>query len=453
MLSKKVKLLLLILCIFLSTAFFPSLSTPQERTLTKEQQTRVFSEADSILKQLGEMRGFELRQPVQKNFKSRAQLRELLIRYSHETKNREKLDADRKTMVKFGLIPKDFPYTQFALELLTEQIAGFYHFRTQSLNLLDSTPVAMQMPVLAHELSHALQDQNFELKRFMEPVPDDDDKTEAHQALVEGEATALMLEFLLKPLGQSLSGVNLDVKALIERTNQMGTEQMKSFRDAPRALQTTLMAPYVYGTAFFQFFRLHNDWPRASAIFRDPPHSMEQMMHPEKYFDHRDDPIRIAIPPLPTSFGRRWKVVDTNVLGEMGTLIVLQQFLNDNNSKIASEGGGGDQYQVLENDSGQLLLLLVTCWDTEDDATQFFNSYRVLLEKKYKRLKMITAEDRHRIHWNSEEGRIFLGINGQGVSVLEGASESDLEMLRETLSRSRFEPARLIISATLAPVQ
>lgn len=443
------RLLALLALLFLAVST-PSRAFAQEGTLSPKEQTEILAQAKSVVEELRTMRGLSSVQPVREEFKSKTELRDLLLRYSREEKNQEILEAERKTMIKFGLIARDFPYTTFALDLLTEQVAGFYDFRTHELNLLDSTPKEMQIPVLAHELTHALQDQAFNLKKFTEPVPENDDLTEAHEALVEGDATAMMLDFMLKPMGKNLNTLGFDLREMIDQTTQMSNASLKIFQQAPRAIQTTLTAPYLYGTSFFQYFRRSNEWSRVSAVFKDPPSSMEQLMHPEKYFDQRDDPILVKIPTPKSEFLKRWKHVDTNVLGELGMLIVLQQFLTDANARIASEGWGGDQYQLYENEAGQLLLLLFSTWDTPDDAVQFFNSYRVVLDQKYKHLKVANAEERKFFRWDSDENQVGLEIRDRDVIVIEGAHASEFEGLRQLLwqsKRGRTKQAQALVDA------
>lgn len=385
------------------------------------------------------MRDTPARAPLRKEFRSRDELRELLLRLSREEKNQEMLEAERKAMLKFGLIPKDFPYIRFTLELLTEQVAGFYDYRTRSLNLLDTTPPELQIPVLAHELTHAIQEQSINLKEFIDPSTHNDDLTEAHQSLVEGDATAMMLDFLMKPLGRNLNTLGFDIREMIQQGSQMTTANLKIFREAPRAIRTTLTAPYLYGASFFQYFRRQNEWPRIKALYRDPPSSMEQIMHPDKYFLHRDDPVLIRFAPAPPSFLKKWKLVETNVLGELGLLIVLQQFLNDENARIASEGWGGDHYQLFEDGAGHLLLALFTTWDTPEDAVQFFNSYRILLETKYKPLKVVTAAEHNDFCWDSEGESVGLQIRDHDVIVIEGAPADEYNSLRDWLWQSKKE--------------
>lgn len=428
-------------------------SSEQETRLTAKEEAEVLSQADSILEQLRTLRGVSNMPSPRKEFKSKPQLRDMLLKYSREEKNNEILEAERKTMIKFGLIPKDFPYVQFVLDLLTEQVAGFYDYRTHELNLLDSIPASVQIPVLAHELTHALQDRAFDLKKFTEPAPHNDDMTEAHEALVEGDATAMMMDFLMKPLGQNLNILGIDVRDMISETNQVSSPNSKVFKNSPRALQAFLTAPYLYGTSFFQNFRRHNDWPRVSALFQDPPVSMEQIMHPEKYFERRDDPVQVAVPVPSPEFLKSWKQVDTNVLGELGMLIVLQQFLSDENARIASEGWGGDQYKIYEDMSGHMLLLLFSTWDTEEDARQFFNSYRVLIDQKYGHLKLIHAKERLLFHWDSEDGQIGLELRGHDVIVIEGATSPGFEALRSLLWQTKHDQPKIPTLKIITPRQ
>ncbi len=427
-------------------ALLACLSAPlllsQDTKLTPKQEQEVISQADTILQQLRTLRHAPPTKEIREEFKSQEQLKDLLIKYSHEEKNQQALEAERKTMIEFGLIPKDFPYYDFSLKLLTEQIAGFYDYHTHELNLLDTTPEDLQIPVLAHELTHALQDQQINLKSFTDPAPNNDDLSEAHQSLIEGDATAMMVDYLMRPMGRSLKMLGFDVRDIIKQENQLPAVRMQTYQEAPRAIKTMLMAPYVYGTGFIQYFLRDNDWPQISALYLDPPQSMEQVMHPQKYFDHREPPVIVHVPSLTGDLAKEWKIVDTNSLGELGTLIVLQQHLNDDNSRLASEGWGGDQYKICEDKAGSLLLLLFTDWDTEEDAIQFFNAYRVLLDKKYKHLQLVSAEERKMFKWNSEGKQIGLEIRGDDVVVIEGAPPAEFEVLRNLLWQSQKEESK-----------
>ncbi len=389
--------------------------------------------------------------PFRKVFRTREQVRDLLLKYGREEKNQRTLEAERKTMIEFGLIPKDFPFEDFAVKLLTEQIAGFYDYRTHELNLLDSTPENLQIPVLAHELTHALQDQQFNLKTFSDAAPHNDDLSEARESLVEGDATAMMTDYLLRQFGRNLKTLGIDVRQIIEKGDQVPAAGMKVYQEAPRAIKTELAAPYVYGTSFIQFFLRDNDWPQINSLYMDPPKSMEQIMHPEKYFDHRDDPVPVTLPPMPSAFLKQWKIVDTNVLGELGVKIVLQQFLNQDNTKIASEGWGGDQYQIYQDAAGHLLLMWFSNWDTEEDAEQFFNAYQVLLEKKYSHLKVLKADDKKFFHYDSSDGEIGVEMKGEDVVVMEGVPASDFETLRALLWQSKEEAPQTIKAKVTVP--
>ena len=446
MAGRIIKLLLLLALLLPPFGF---VAHPQQAKLTPQQEADVLNQADSILRELVTLRQAPPPRPFRKEFKSRDQLREQLLKYSEENKNQQELEAERKTLVAFGLISTDFPYRDFAVKLLTEQIAGFYDYHSHELNLLDSTPVEMQIPTLAHELTHALQDQDINLKNFEEPSLHNDDLTEAHQSLVEGDATAMMFDFLMRRLGRGLKALGFDVRDILKQNHQVPSADMKEFQEAPRAIQTTLTAPYLYGAYFFQYFLRDNDWPQVSALYLDPPRSMEQVMHSEKYFDHCDNPVLVTLPNPTPRFLKHWKEVDTNVLGELGARIVLQQFLNDDNSRLASEGWGGDQYKIYEDSSGHLLLLFFTNWDTEEDAFQFFNAYRVLLGEKYKQLKLENSEDKKFSRWSSGASQIGLEIRGDDVIVMEGVPKADFNGLRDVLWQSKKEmpkPGQVIIS-------
>ena len=116
----------------------------------------------------------------------------------------EEIRAEELTLKKFGLVPQDFDLAKNTVDLLTEQAAAFYDYNKKKLFITESTPSDTQEPVLAHELSHALADQNFNLARFIRQARKSDDGSTARLAVMEGQATWLMSEYMARKSGQSL---------------------------------------------------------------------------------------------------------------------------------------------------------------------------------------------------------------------------------------------------------
>jgi hypothetical protein len=232
---------------------------------------------------------------------------------------------EARVLKRIGLLPSDVDYEKLLLDLLMEQVAGFYDPYAGKLYIADWLPLeTMQRPALAHEIEHALQDQHFNLKGFAAPIKDDGDKQIARSALVEGDGTAVMLEFQAQSMG-------LPVDQLPELIAQMGKQLMAGMLggsaaaaagapatpqldNAPGFVKETLIFPYLAGLQFIAQLRRSAPWSRIDDVFRSPPESTEQIMHPEKYLAH-EHPVKITPTPL-TSLGAK-KELRRDVFGEL----------------------------------------------------------------------------------------------------------------------------------------
>jgi hypothetical protein len=167
--------------------------------------------------------------------------------------------------------------------------------------------------------------------------------------------------------------------------------------------------------------------------------STEQILHPEKYFSNRDLPTKIELPALPESFSA-WRELEHNTLGEFNISILIDGYLPADQARLASAGWDGDRFSLYENrDTGQLLLVWDTTWDTEQDAREFFQVYKDVLGKRYKDTALpgdTLSEEvlyEHKL-WKTDNGEIYIEIHGTDVLILDGVPE---HLLNETISLFR----------------
>jgi hypothetical protein len=315
----------------------------------------------------------------------------------------------------FGLAPKDFAYRAFLIKLLTEQVAGYYDPKAQQFYLADWIELEGQKPVMAHELTHALQDQHFNLKRFENWPKGDSDAELAAHALIEGDATLAMTLYMAKnPLValafiRSLGG------------QEVATEQ---FKQAPRALRESLLFPYEQGSAWATQLYKRGGWEMVSQAFTKLPQSSEQILHADKYFSY-EAPQKLTLPDFKAALGPTWKKLDYDVNGEWGYYLILDEFLNDaTESKQASTGWGGDRFELYETGTpGEFFVAQLTAWDTPLDAEEFFNAYGRRTAKRYPDAKELKSDD-DRFVWQTSSGRVALELRGSHVAIVEGVPAS-----------------------------
>jgi len=404
----------------------------------------------SALKETSEIRKLSILRPVRSSTQSRAEIERMLIKSMDEETTPAEIHATEITFKKLGLAPADFQFRQFLIQLLTEQVAGYYDPKSKQFYLADWLDVDVQKPVLAHELTHALQDQHFNLRRFEHWSKSDADAELAAHALVEGDASLVMELYIAENPMRALSFLK-SMSAGMAATVQLDR--------APRVVRETLLFPYFEGRFWTRELYKRGGWNAVSQAFTQLPKSTEQIMHAEKYFAHEpvikvdlpdispllngnaskvkrestDNPRTLTSSPQPLA-SSLWKRVDYDVTGEWGYYLMLDQFLKSGDaSKRAAAGWGGDRYEVYEGPRpGEVFIVQATVWDSERDAREFFDAYAKRTELRYpgaERMDLTVAEDKapnvkrdsgSGYSWRTTVGSVVMTLRGSRVLVLEG---------------------------------
>jgi hypothetical protein len=377
---------------------------------------KVCAEANGIAKDLTAISGLELRHRVPCDFISKAKINEFLKKRVSEVAKPEEIRAEELTLKKFGLAPADFDLAKNTVDLLTEQAAAFYDYDKKKLFITESTPSDTQEPVLAHELSHALADQNFNLAKFIRQGRKSDDGATARMAVMEGQATWLMSEYLARKMGQSLK----DSPQLLSTMSSMSENsggQFPVFESAPLYERLTLVFPYTKGMLFQNAVFQREGRAGFGEVFKKPPVSTQQILHPEKYFGE----VKPANPELPDAhLPRGYKGLVGGSLGELEHGILLEQFLSKDRAGELAPHWRGSNFELDENKkAGRVVLLYAAEWDSEDAARQYFAAYRVMLEKKWKKMTVAT-ESADAVTGTGDDGRFELRLKGTTVTSMEG---------------------------------
>jgi heme-degrading monooxygenase HmoA len=385
---------------------------------------------DDVLKTVSRMRELEIKEPVKSAFKTRDEIEQSVMRDLDESTPPAEFAASQKTLVRLGLVPKDFQLRDYVVKLLREQVAGFYEPKTKEFYLAAWLPLGEQKKVMAHELVHALQDQHFNLRRFEKWPKGDADAEMAAHALVEGEATLVMILYDLEESG--LKGFDITklgslTERLLDNDSEPSDPAYPVLSAAPRVLRENLQFPYIYGAGFTQAVLKNGSWAGLNSAYATLPTSSEQIMHPQKYLAH-EMPVKIETPDLASTFGKGWTRTDADVNGEFGYFVILSEFLPKFAARAAAAGWGGDRYDFYENTSGANALVQYTTWDTADDAKEFFAAYAERTEQRYK-LKHETDNKVTRRVYETSEGLASVELRGKDVVMIEGAQD------REQLAR------------------
>lgn len=302
---------------------------------------------------------------------------------------------------------------------------------------------------MAHELTHALQDQDIGLNKFMKKgdkdlaeirrplTPQDienDEIDDAREAVVEGQAETMMLEYGLAPLGKSIVD-SPELVATMESQMANGTGDDPVFEQAPLFMKESLTFPYSYGLNFVVTLMQKQGKERAFAgVLANPPHSTRQIMQPETYLaGEKIDPL-----PLP-DFKRDFKnyvKFDIGAMGEFDVAVLMDQYVGKEASKkMYPEWRGGYYYAAKPkpDSSAPLGLMYVSRWSSAEKAAEFAAIYAGSLQKRYKKADEIgrakadegtSAERKHPIltgrhEWTTDEGSVVIEQHDETVFVSE----------------------------------
>jgi hypothetical protein len=426
----------------------------------------LLAEADAIATKLASFRGLAPTAPIKKGVYNREQLRAaLLLKIGQEMSD---LDIEREGMLykALGMLPQDTNYKQLLLDLLTEQIAGFYDPDAQELYIMEGMPRDLQRATISHEIFHAIQDQHFDLKSLQGPFPATQmaDFHVARSALIEGDATVAMIDFSMVESGElprdgATSFIDLPLMApmiaqlsfhslsAVDSLATPSSKQPSQMDRAPLFLRESLTFPYVAGLRFIIAARQRRTWVEVDSIYKDAPVSTEQILHPERYFQ-RDMPTIIAMDPDPALSG--YTRVQDNALGELHLYLFLKEHLRKPhpqskgkliNASRAAEGWDGDRIMLYTAPDKAPLLIHMSVWDSEAEASAYLEALDEVAARRWPDAVVERNAGKHgeSIALNSPAEQVYLERWGDLILHIEGlpAGQPDaLVALRAQLWKS-----------------
>jgi hypothetical protein len=342
-----------------------------------------------IKKGVTSIRGLKFKNEVAVEIKKKDEMREYLEASLLEEYGDEKLGNISLAYAKLGLFPREFDLKKSLLDFYTAQVVAFYDPKPKKLILpgdmgagltvgavqfLAQRDILGEM-VLAHELTHALQDQHFSLGDRIRPSSDDD-RTTAFRALAEGDATLAGFNVLLgRTDNQALASMSKGIEGELK-------QKRSEFAGVPEALVEQLLFQYYGGVALVSRVLGEKGWAGVDRLYASPPLSTEQVLHLEKYFDQPDPPTEIELKDLPSLFPPDWREIENNNLGELMVQVLFKEFLSEDDGKLVADGWDGDRFVAFRR-GDEVSFIWATVWDSPKDAEEFLEKYRELLAKKY----------------------------------------------------------------------
>lgn len=388
--------------------------------------------ADEVLAQMSKLLDLPIKEPLKKSLRSKQQIREYLVREEKEDRNDAQRFADAKSLEAFGLLPKDFPLDSFMLDVLTDQVAGLYDPKAKEFYIADWIAADEQRAVMSHELTHALEDQSFHIDPWIKAARPNDDAELAREAVSEGSALAAMVDYTLRE--QQIGVRDLpDVSVLIRSGAVDEMNKDPNLAKAPIYIRDELLFPYLAGTSFSQqFLKAHAGWADLNLLFKNPPVSTQQILHPDLYLTG----VKPAVVTLPEWKGvapADWKLLEENVLGEFGLGEVLKQFLGANRAELISPAWAGDRYALFEDQkTKEIPLVFRLVLDNAEDAARFFGQYSEALELKYKTRADLFRRPNY-FQFQTDAGGVFLRCVGATCITVEHATRDAFDSINRAI--------------------
>ncbi len=389
--------------------------------------------ADEVMATMSKLVDLPIKEPLKKSLRSKDQIRAFVVQQDKDDKEEAEKYADDKTMEAFGLIPKGYPIESKMEDILTDQIAGLYDPKGKEFYIADWIPIDEQKEVMAHELTHALEDQSFHIDTWIKAARPNDDGELARDSVSEGSAMAAMLDYELQDEHLTVRALP-DVSSLIESSATGEMDKDPKLSQAPIYIRDSLIFPYIAGVTFTQqFLKAHDGWGDLHLLFEHPPVSTQQIMHPDKYLNDVK-PVATKLPEWKGLAPSDWKFLEENVMGEFGLQEVLKQFLGEDAAKLTSPGWAGDRYAVFEDSKAKTLpLVFVLDMDTVDDAARFFGQYSSALEMKYPGRTNIVRQPNF-FEFQTDGGSVFVKHQGTQCLVVEEASQDIFNKIDQAIN-------------------
>lgn len=399
-----------------------------EHHVTKAEADELFRAVDEILAFDSSRTGMPIKHPVKRKLTSRAEVQKFFLDSFKDDESAKRLTQAELVLKKFGLIPRDSSLQGTLLALYTESVAGYYDPKTKTVYLLDWLDPDSQKPVLAHELTHALQDQNFGIDKFFKTPKTRNKKYDvatseamsARVAVMEGQAAAVMIDYLLAPMGQSVDK-QPDI-AMAMQSGMLSEGDAPIFAKAPLYLREDMKFPYTYGLNFTLELLKQGKQKAFAGAFGNPPDSTRQVMQPETYIAGEKIPP-LGMPDLDKLLGKDWRRFDVDSVGEFDISVLAREYGKTvaEARKIATTWRNSYYYasakkSVKPSNPQDISLLYVSRWSTPEAAENFARVYAGALGTRYKKIAPVAGD---KWHWTTEDGDVFIQRQGDALAITE----------------------------------
>jgi hypothetical protein len=390
---------------------------------------------EEIQRQVAQVRGLDVRASTPVETLPRAALVQRLSTAINTNKAIREFLTSQMLLEVLGAMQPGFDLRELQLRLLAEQTVAVYDYDARSIYLVGEVFAGGALGadarlVVAHELTHALQDQHFDLKRMLPADPENSDAATAARALVEGDAMLTMRvwgrQFLRPDEKRDLGDGAVANDAVLD--------------SAPSLVRGELLFPYDAGWVFAQLLYQDGGFAAIDRAFARPPRSTEQILHPEKYAAG-ERPVEVEMPRLERGLGGSWTTLRTDVFGELVLRLLLEPDVGWPMAEAAAAGWGGDAYSILEDAVGRRVVAIVTVWDTERDASEMYNAFVQSIAARHREDQQRTIVLPSVARWTVPEYQVQALKTDNVVRIVYAPDAPTLDLVESQLGGSAIGPA------------
>jgi hypothetical protein len=377
--------------------------TTNEVKMTDADTKKLFESVDEIMAFAAEDSGMPKRAVVKRQLVSKEDVEKFTSGRLAKEEFTQRFATAELSMKKLGYLPRDFNLKEFLVKSNGQGVAGYYDEETKTISLLNWVPLDRQQPILAHELTHALQDQNYDLKKWMRAAQnqeenaaksgDTDDSSAARKAVVEGQAMVVYVDYALKPLGRSLE----DTPGLLYQMEEPAVKaaiDSQMLHDAPMILREEGAFAY-NGGLIFEGELLHKGGKKMAfaGVFARPPKNSHEVLQPDAYINGEKLPP-VHIPDMHAILNGQYEVYDSGGIGEVDIRALLKQYggrKTADDLSAAWQGGAYVTYRRANKTTAEvspttadLALLYVSRWKSPQAAENFARFYTRAISQRYR---------------------------------------------------------------------
>ncbi len=416
---------------------------PSPHTLTPDEAKDLLASVDEVLRFASQDTLLPIKHSVKKAIVSREHVEKYLSEKMENDVDRIRFERSELVLKKFGLLPRDFDLHTFLIKLLAEQVAGYYDEKSKTMNLLDWNETEMQKPVMAHELTHALQDQSYNLEKMskreeeiekhglddLDALIRNDEESTCRTAVLEGQAMIVLLDYVLAPAGRSVAETPKLVDFFIQQSAREKSKDSPVFDSAPMLLQDELIFPYRQGMSFIKELLLAGGKKMAyTGVLDRLPQTTREIMEPKEYLAGHRVPT-LLLPDL-SFLKKNYEGYDAGAVGQLDVEILVKAYADESVAdRLNHEWRGGAYYAAGrkgvtppdKNSTAHVGLYYISKWSSAATAQEFAKIYAAGLPQRYKGLRHIPADAAHPglDRYQTDDGPIFIQQTGNAMVAVE----------------------------------